>query len=123
MRHPQLLVVEADGRLAGVLRELARSRRWAVREPRHPDGCHRLLRRGGPGVLVLRTGRDLLAELALVEEVDRHFPEIVKVVVTDTDDPALLGLIWDLGAGAVLSPPWTPADLAELVAGLMGATG
>ncbi|HEY7310966.1 MAG TPA: hypothetical protein VH643_16500 [Gemmataceae bacterium] len=55
MRHPQVLVYESDGRLADVLRPLAEKNKWLLREPRQLSACLRLLDRGGPGVLVLRT--------------------------------------------------------------------
>ena len=57
MRHPQLLVYEGDGRLAELLRPTAKEHRWALREPRQLGECLGLLR-NGPGVLVLKVGRD-----------------------------------------------------------------
>src|SRR5437763_480100 len=83
-------------RRAGLLAETARSRGWALREPRQPESCLRLLGRGGPGVLVLRLGHDLVRELTLLERVSRLRPEAATVVVGDTEDPALAGLAWEL---------------------------
>ena len=105
MRHPMLLIVEGDGRLAGQLRPVAEQHRWTLHEPRRPDSCLRLLRRGGPAVLVLKAGRDLERELGLLERAARLFPEVGTVLVGDVDHPALAGLAWDLGVDCVLFPP------------------
>src|SRR5689334_3099636 len=105
MRYPQLLIYETDGRLAGLLRESARARDWALREPRRPEGCLRLLRRGGPGVLVLKLGRDPAPELLLLERVTWQCPEAATVVVGDAEHAGLAAVAWDLGAACVLVPP------------------
>jgi len=54
MKYPQILVYEPDGLLAAMLRETAKTQRWALREPRKPDSCLRLLRSFCPSVLVLK---------------------------------------------------------------------
>ena len=54
MQYPQILVYETDGLLAAMLRETAKVKRWALREPRKPDSCLRLLRSLCPSVLVLK---------------------------------------------------------------------
>ena len=54
MQYPQILVYETDGLLAAMLRETAKAKRWALREPRKPDSCVRLLRNLCPSVLVLK---------------------------------------------------------------------
>ncbi len=119
MRHPQILVFEPDSRLAALLRPLAEERRWALREPRQIGPCLRLLRQGGPGVLVIRLGRDLEREFGLLERVAWLSPETGRVVVGDADHAGLAGLAWDLGADFVLLPPLGRERLAEIVAGLM----
>jgi hypothetical protein len=119
MRFPQLLVYETDGRLAGLLRELARERKWSLREPRRPEACCRLLRSSGPSVLVLKLGRQLEAEMALLERVTTQFPETVSIVVGDTDSPPVTGLAWDLGARYVLVPLEPREHLLEIVAGFL----
>jgi hypothetical protein len=140
MRFPQLLVYETDGRLAGLLRKLAEERKWSLREPRQPAACLRLLRRGGPGMLVLKLGpvrirqpgqdpaedaarpeRTLARELTLLERVGWHCPETATVVVGDAEHAALAGVAWDLGAAYVLVPPWPRDWLPEIVGGLMRA--
>jgi hypothetical protein len=128
MKLPQLLVYENDGKLADLLRETARARRWALRRPRLPSACLELLGRGGPGVLVLRVGRDLKnRELPLLEKVTWLFPDTAAVVISDIDNPALAGLAWDLGASLVLSSSQAREQLPEILAGLMeslsGKTG
>jgi hypothetical protein len=138
MRFPQIVVYETDGRLAAMLRGLADSRKWSLREPRQPAACLRLLRRGGPSVLVLRLSavgdrqsartdppradrRQPIAELTLLERVGWNCPETASVVVGDAEHADLAGVAWDLGAAYVLFPPWPRDWLPEVVAGLLGA--
>ena len=54
MQYPQILVYETDGLLAAMLGEMAKARRWALREPRKTESCLRLLRSLCPSVLVLK---------------------------------------------------------------------
>jgi DNA-binding NarL/FixJ family response regulator len=54
MQYPQILVYETDGLLAAMLRETAKTKRWALREPRKRESCLRLLRSFCPSVLVLK---------------------------------------------------------------------
>jgi len=119
VRRAQVVVYESDGRLTALLRERAAARDWWLREARHAGACLRLLQKGG-GVLVLRTGRDLERELALLERVTRLVPDALPVVVGDADNPALAALAWDLGARYVLLPPQPREQLPELVEALMG---
>jgi hypothetical protein len=118
MQHPQVVVWEGDGRLAALLRPLARERRWLLREPRQAAAVLRLLRRG-PAVVVLKAGRDLERELTLVERIARVFPDAAVILVADSDLARLAGLAWDLGAAYVLAPPLPRERLPELVAALM----
>jgi hypothetical protein len=121
MRHPQLIVYETDGRLAESLRELARKRRWALREVRQPEACLRLLRPAGPAVLVLKVGGDPVGEMTLLERVAWLAPDTARLVVGDADDAALAGLAWDLGASYVLFPPEGRGVLPDLVISAMEA--
>jgi hypothetical protein len=121
MRRAQVLVYEADGRLAELLRDAAAKHGWWLRELRHAGRVPDLLQPGGPGVLVLRVGRDLERELGLLEQVRWHFPDTDVVVVGDADNLALEELAWDLGARFVLFPPFPRAHLPEVIAGLMQA--
>jgi hypothetical protein len=119
MRYPQVLIYENDGRIAELLRREGKPRHWSLREPRRPESCLRLLRRGGPSVLVLKVGRDLLEELTLLERVSWLYPDTGTVVVGDSDNPALAGLTWDLGAAVVLFPPQPRYSLIGIVGRLL----
>jgi DNA-binding NtrC family response regulator len=120
MQAPQIVVYENDGRLKLQLEALAEERRWALRETRRPETCLRLLARGGPAVLVVKAGRDLERELALLERAAWLYPDAPVVLAADGDQPELAGLAWDLGAACVLLPPQPRERLPEIVAGLMG---
>lgn len=121
MIHPQLLVYEADGSLARLLRPLAEKRKWSLREPRRPESCRSLLQRGHASVLVMKLGRDVIHELELLEEVHRLHPTVAAILVSDTNDPTLAGLGWDLGASYVLAPPQPRDRLTDIVTGLMAS--
>lgn len=110
MRHAQILVYEKDGKLAETLRSLGKSRGIWLREVRQSKVCLEALARGGASVLVIKVGRDLERELALLEQTSRNFPDCRTIVVGDVDHPALADLAWDLGAAFVLLPP-TPLEL------------
>src|SRR4051794_29270042 len=98
MRQSQVLVCESDGRLAEALRSSTEANGLRLREVRHPRVCLGLLPQGGASVLVLRVGRDLQREMALLEKVSWLFPETATIVVCDADNQALIQLAWDLGA-------------------------
>jgi hypothetical protein len=121
MRHPQVLIHERDGRLAALLRTAIEERglRWPVREPRDLAGCLRLLKRGGPAVLIVRAGRDLEREFTLLERVTWVCPETATVFVGDAEHAPLVGIAWDLGARYVLLPQSRDL-LPDVVIGLMG---
>ena len=120
MHYPQLLIHETDGQLADELRELASiKQRWSLREPRQREGCLRLLQRGGPSILVIKVGRDIENELTLLEQVSWLSPETRIVAVSETANPLLADLAWDLGATFVLFPPQPRERLVELVESLM----
>ena len=120
MYHPQLLVYEPDRRLAALLQPLADKNRWLLREPRQPSAWLRLFRRGGPGVLVLRTGRASMEyELDTLEQLTWLYPDVATILVGDSDQTFLVGLAWDVGASYVLRPPQTRELLPEIVASLM----
>jgi DNA-binding response OmpR family regulator len=120
MLHPQIIVHERDGRLAQQLRPLAESERWPLREPRQADVLDRLLRQGGPAVLVVKLGPTPERELALLERVSWQWPDVATVAVGDVDDAdTLAGLAWDVGADYALFTPLSRDLLPEVVAGLM----
>ena len=121
MRFPQLIVCESDGRLAALLRPLAGPNHWSFREARQPAECLRLLSAnpGGPAVVVVRIGRDLEQEMALVEQVGWRHPSAAAVVVGGAEHARLVGTAWDLGAAYVHVPPSAKEGLVAVVAGLM----
>lgn len=119
MRYPLLVIYEGDGRLAAQLRPAAARGAWVVREPRQAGACVRWLARGGPAVLVVRVGRDLERELALLERAARLCPEAACVVVAEGDHARVAGLAWDLGAAFVLTADRPPEMLVEVVEALL----
>jgi len=120
VRHPQLVVWERDGRLAGQLAPLAAERRWVVRDVRQVELCLRWLAGPGPAVLVLRFAPSAADGPALVDRVARELPDVRSVAVGEADGPpGLAALAWDLGADFALFPPVPLTLLPEIVAGLM----
>jgi DNA-binding NtrC family response regulator len=115
MHQAQVLVYEADGKLAESLRALSGERGFRLRELRKAEACLSCLRRHGDGVLVLRLGRDLERELSLLERVVQQFPQTAAIVVAETANPSLAALSWDLGAHFALFPPQPLELLPELV--------
>jgi DNA-binding NtrC family response regulator len=113
MHQAHVLVYETDGKIAAQLAEAGAA--FRLREMRKTEACLSCLRRYGPGVLVLRLGRDLERELALLERVTWLFPDTAVIVVGDTANAALAGLAWDLGAHFVLSAPQPLEILPGLV--------
>jgi hypothetical protein len=137
MRYPQLLVFESDGRIAWLLEETCARQRWVLRKPRQTEACLRLLRAGGPALLVVRTTSKLAREqtaedaerekkalersFALIDRVHWLRPDAAIIAVGERDDPALTALAWNLGATYVLAPPRPLGNLPELIGDLMGA--
>ena len=119
MRFPQIIVFEADGRLTASLRPLAEELGLSLRQIQQSGACSRALRRGGPNVLLLRAGRDLDREFALLDQVSRAMPETYILVVLDQDDPRLRALAWDLGATYVLPLSRSRDLLPDLVRGML----
>src|SRR4051794_16095088 len=107
MLHPQIVVLEHDGRLAEQLRPLASAERWALREPRQADVVWRTLQAGGPTVFVVKfSAKEPGRELALIERAGWLLPDVATVAVGDPNTPpALAGLAWDVGAVYAMFPP------------------
>jgi chemotaxis response regulator CheB len=127
MKHPQVVVYESDGWLAGQVRRLAGENGWLVRESRHADACLGLLADARPAVLLLRLERELHDGLTLLGQVAERAPDCPVVLVSDVkmegaDQRAQLSaLAFDLGARYVLFPPLQQPVIEDLVAGLLGA--
>jgi DNA-binding NtrC family response regulator len=103
MRQRHLLTCGLDDKLSQRLHEWVQRHGIGLHAVRQPDACLNLLRQGAVGVLVLRVGRDLESEYALLAQVARHFPPVRSVVIGEIDHPTLAGLAWDLGAYSVLA--------------------
>jgi hypothetical protein len=126
MKRPEIVVYEADRRLAALLAPLAEARGWPLREPKQAPACLRLLAKAGPGVLVVKAGREaaeLERGLVLLERAAWLFPDTATVFVGDGDHAALGPLAWGLGADYVLLPPLPRERLPEVVEGLMRREG
>lgn len=121
MRHPALIICERDGRLAERLRELSETHRWQLRLPHAPEDCLQAVSRGGPAVVVVKVGRDLVTEMSLVRQLADRAADVRVIVVGDTENPVLTGLAWDLGADFVLFPPLARDLLPDVVRGLLEA--
>ncbi len=119
MQQTQVVTYGIDGVLAERLRELAEKQRFRLRETSQLSACQNLVQSEQPSVLVLVLGRDLESELALLEAVHATLPGTATIVVGESDNSALTGLAWDLGATFALFPP-TPVDkITAIVASLL----
>jgi hypothetical protein len=101
MKRPTLLLWEHDGRLASWLRPWASIHGCLFRQPRTAPEALSELALAQPGVLVLRLGHEVEAELALLAQATIGLPHACVFAVLDSD-PALASLAWDLGARWVL---------------------
>jgi hypothetical protein len=143
MQFPQILVYETDGQLAPMLREMAKTRRWTLKEPRKTETCLRLLRGLCPSVLILKIAtyttrevgfpikeadekrraadreKEQVVSLEILDRVHEDFPDTAIVVVGDAEDAGLASLAWEFGASYVLMPPQSRQMLPEIVAELM----
>ena len=127
MRHPQVVVYESDGWLAGQIRRLAGENAWLVRESRNADACLQLIADVRPSVLLLRLELELLDGLSLLGRVAERAPSCPVILVSDVkmegaDQRAQLSaLAMDLGARYILFPPLQTPVIEDLVSGLLMA--
>jgi DNA-binding response OmpR family regulator len=124
MLHPQIVIYESDGALAGQIGDLARDNRWIVREARQADACLAFLGEARPAVLLLKLGQKPTDEFGLLARLQTVCPECPVVLVSDlkADSAGIAGLGYDLGARYVMFPPVTRSGIEDVVAGLMAAT-
>ena len=121
MQQTQVLTYGIEGVLAQRLRELAEARRFWLRETSQYAACRNLVQTSPPTVFALMLGRDLERELALLDEVHTCLRGTAIVAISETDNPVLAGLAWDLGATFVLFPP-TPAEvIGEVIERILAA--
>ncbi|HSQ56310.1 MAG TPA: hypothetical protein VLM40_11275 [Gemmata sp.] len=129
MKHPQVIVLDADGWIARQLRELADEGRWLIRMVRAVDAAKSLAQRNRASVLLLQfeLADEKQTRLAMMSELHRLTPDmpvvaIADVKLSDTERAAWTAAVLDLGARYVLFPPITKTVLEDLVSGLMTAT-
>ena len=129
MKHPQVIVLDADGWVARQLRELAEEGRWLVRTVRTVDAATALARERCASVLLVQfeLSDEKHARLTMVADVHRVAPEVPVVAIADAKPPEVERAAWtaalfDLGARFVLFPPVTKPVLEDVVSGLMAAT-
>jgi hypothetical protein len=122
MKHPQIVIFESDGLLARLLTPVAVECRWLLRESRQLPACLNLLREGGPSLLVLKLGRNLIRELSLLDRARALLPDVPAIVVADTVDAGLITVVYDLGALYVLLPPEPRQNLVPLATQALRAT-
>lgn len=115
MQQTQVLSYGIDGVLAERLREQAQAQRFWLRETSQFTACLNLVQASPPSVLILVLGRDLERELALLELVHSALPRTATIAVGETDNPALAGLAWELGATFALFPPTPLETITDLV--------
>jgi len=129
VKLPQVIVCAPAGWAAGLLRDQAAEARWLVRELTHPAALARLPADGRPTVVVMvidpaDPATDRLEGLA---DLHARMPDVAAVVLSDAKLPddrraAWIATVLDLGARAVLFPPYTKLVLEDLVGGVMAAT-
>lgn len=115
MRSLELLAFGIEDPLAGRLVAWSQDHGIWYRGVEHESAICNLLSKGSRGVLLSRIGRNLAEELQLIVEVSRSYRDVTIVVLGDLDHPLLEGLVYDLGASAVLFPPRGPEDIFELL--------
>jgi hypothetical protein len=151
MRYPRVLVWEHDGKLARLLENSSQTGgffianrpkeegtagggtfNWSLRQPRNLVSCLKLLRGGGPSLLIVRVATRLGAAATpeeheteqrrrerafqVLDRVSWLRPEALTIAVSDAADDTLAGLAWELGATCVLFPP-QPLPLLPVLAG------
>lgn len=128
MRHPRLIILEADRWIARQFGELAGESRWLVHEPRSADNALSLARESGPAVLFVQV--EPLEEkgggFAVIAEAHRLAPDVPVVAISDVKMPdadraAWTAVLLDLGARYVLFPPLSKPVLEDVASGLMAA--
>jgi len=119
MRNAQLITFGIDDDAAESLHAVVRDRGVGLRVTRNSKACVNLLRQGAVGVLLLRVGRHLESEFALLAQATRQFPQVDAVVWGDADHPRLAGLAWELGARAVVLPPLDQERLHDVLRRLL----
>ena len=129
MRFPQLVILSLDDWLGRQLADLARQRRWLLREGRQFGAVKRMLSPPRPTVLIaqLDPRREEPDGLQFLADVHLNHADIATLAVSDVkinaDDERALwtATVLDLGARAVLYPPLPRPVLEEIVGQMMTA--
>ena|ERR1019366_5068426 len=119
MQQTQILAHGIEGALAQRLQELAQAQRCRLRETNQFAACRNLLQSSPPSVFVLRLGRDIERELALLEQVHACLPGTAIIVLGEADNPVLAGLVWELGATFALFPPMPVEVITDLIVSIL----
>jgi DNA-binding NarL/FixJ family response regulator len=119
MRHPVLVVYEAERRVGAFLEALVKNKRWVLREARTRQSLRRHLERAVSAVVVFRLRAAQTCDFDALEEISWTYPQASCIVVTDSESPALAALCWELGASMVCSVPWISAELEEGILAFM----
>ncbi len=115
MHQTQIVTYGVEGVLGKRLQELAQTRRCWLRETNQLAACENLAQTAAPSVFILRLGRDLERELALLERIHAAMPETATIVIGEADNPVLAGLAWDLGATFASFPPMPVELITEII--------
>jgi hypothetical protein len=129
MRFPQIVVLAFDDWLARQVQDLARQRRWLVREARQFGAALRMLAPPRPTVLIaqLDPRHEQPTGLQFLSDVHRTWPDVATLAVSDVkinhDDERALwtATVLDLGARGVLYPPLTRPVIEEILGQMMTA--
>ena len=129
MRYPQLVVLEFDGWLSRQLGDLARLRRWLLREARQLGTARNLLVPNRPTVLIAQFDprREKTDGLQFLADIHLTRPDVATLAVSDVklnddgDRSRWTETVLDLGARAVMFPPLTRPVLEEVVGRMMTA--
>jgi DNA-binding NarL/FixJ family response regulator len=119
MHQTQIVTYGVEGVLAERLKELAQARRCWLRETNQLAACQNLVQTSPPSVFILRLGRDLERELAMLERVHACLPATAIVVIGEADNPVLAGLVWELGATFALFPPMPVEMITDVVSSIL----
>lgn len=115
MQKTQILTYGIEGVLVEHLRALAQTHRYWLREAGRFAACLSALQTSPPRIFVLRLGRDIARDLALLEQVHACLPATATIVIGEADNPVLAGLAWELGATFALFPPMPVERVTEVI--------
>ena len=119
MRQGLLINCGVEGKAAERLHETAALHGVICRDMRDTKAVLRGLQKAKDAVVVVRIGRALEEELAMIQAIQRLHPETRTIALIDSDNPAIAALAWELGAAFVLSKPTPWEVLPDVVAAML----